>query len=84
MVPALDWVVISEIPSAEAFRQVARLRNMTLTIVTLLLAVVGAFAYLLSLIIVRPLDRLTQAASRVAGGDLGIGLPITGGGRSAI
>lgn len=79
-VPALDWVVISEIPSAEAFRQVARLRNMTLTIVTLLLAVVGAFAYLLSLIIVRPLDRLTQAASRVAGGDLDIGLPITGGG----
>ena len=78
--PALDWVVISEIPSAEAFRQVARLRNMTLTIVTFLLAVVGAFAYLLSLLIVRPLNRLTQAASRVAGGDLDIGLPVTGGG----
>jgi diguanylate cyclase (GGDEF)-like protein len=80
VVPALDWVVISEIPSAEAFRQVARLRNMTLTIVTFLLAVVGAFAYLLSLLIVRPLNRLTQAASRVAGGDLDIGLPVTGGG----
>jgi len=80
IVPALDWVVISEIPSAEAFRQVARLRNMTLTIVTFLLAVVGAFAYLLSLFIVRPLNRLTQAASRVAGGDLDIGLPVTGGG----
>ena len=80
VVPALDWIVISEIPSAEAFRQVARLRNMTLTIVTFLLAVVGAFAYLLSLLIVRPLNRLTQAASRVAGGDLDIGLPVTGGG----
>src|SRR5262245_1862662 len=80
IVPALDWVVISEIPSAEAFRQVARLRNMTLTIVTFLLAVVGAFAYLLSLFIVRPLNRLTQAASRVAGGDHDIGLPVTGGG----
>ena len=80
VVPALDWIVISEIPSAEAFRQVARLRNMTLTIVTFLLAVVGAFAYLLSLLIVRPLNRLTRAASRVAGGDLDIGLPVTGGG----
>ncbi len=79
-VPSLDWVVISEIPTVEAFSQVARLRNMTLGIVTLLLAVVGALAYLLSLLIVRPLDRLTHAASRVAGGDLDIGLPVTGGG----
>jgi diguanylate cyclase (GGDEF)-like protein len=52
----------------------------TLGIVTLLLAVVGALAYLLSLLIVRPLNRLTRAASRVAGGDLDIGLPVTGGG----
>jgi diguanylate cyclase (GGDEF)-like protein len=80
IVPALDWVVIAEIPSVEAFSQVARLRNVTVGIVALLLAIVGALAYLLSLLIVRPLDRLTQAASRVAGGDLDIGLPVTGGG----
>src|SRR5216110_1419426 len=59
VVPALNWVVVSEIPTAEAFQQVTRLRNVTLGIVTLLLAVVGALAYLLSLLIVRPLDRLT-------------------------
>jgi diguanylate cyclase (GGDEF)-like protein len=80
IVPALDWVVIAEIPAVEAFRQVARLRNVTVGIVALLLAIVGALAYLLSLLIVRPLDRLTKAASRVAGGDLDIGLPVTGGG----
>ncbi|HWC73163.1 MAG TPA: diguanylate cyclase, partial [Gemmatimonadales bacterium] len=80
LVPALDWVVVAEIPSSEAFRQVSRLRNVTLGIVTLLLAVVGALAYLLSLLIVRPLNRLTRAAGRVAGGDLDIGLPVTGGG----
>jgi len=80
VVPALDWIVVAEIPSVEAFRQVARLRNVTLGIVTLLLAVVGALAYLLSLLIVRPLNRLTRAAARVAGGDLDIGLPVTGGG----
>ena len=79
VVPALDWLVVAEIPTAEAFRQVARLRNVTLGIVTLLLAVVGALAYLLSLLIVRPLDRLTQAAAKVAKGDLDVGLPVTTG-----
>ena len=79
-VPSLNWLVVSEIPSAEAFQQVARLRNVTLGIVTLLLAVVGALGYLLSLLIVRPVDRLTQAAARVAKGDLDVGLPVTTGG----
>jgi diguanylate cyclase (GGDEF)-like protein len=78
-VPALDWIVVAEIPSVEAFRQVTRLRNVTLGIVTVLLAIVGALAYLLGLLIVWPLNRLTRAASRVAGGDLDIGLPVTGG-----
>jgi len=80
LVPALDWFVVSEIPSLEAFRQVARLRNVTLGIVTLLLAVVGALAYFLSLLVVRPLDRLSEAAGRVAKGDLDVGLPVTTGG----
>ncbi len=79
LVPALDWIVVSEIPTAEAFSQVARLRNVTLGIVLLLLAVVGALAYLLSLLIVRPLDRLTQAAGKVAKGDLDVDLPVTTG-----
>ena len=80
VVPALNWVVVSEIPSTEAFSQVTRLRNVTLGIVTLLLAVVGALAYLLSLLIVRPLNRLRQAAAKVAKGDLDVGLPVTTGG----
>ncbi len=80
VVPALNWVVVAEIPSTEAFRQVARLRNVTLGIVTLLLAVVGALAYLLSLLIVRPLGRLAQAAGNVAKGDLAGDLPVTTGG----
>jgi len=79
-VPALNWMLIAEIPSTEAFRQVARLRNVTLGIVTLLLAVVGALAYVLSMLIVRPLNRLTQAAGEVAKGDLDVGLPVTAGG----
>jgi len=80
VVPSLNWVVVAEIPSTEAFSQVRRLRNVTLGIVTLLLAVVGALAYLLSTLIVRPLNRLTQAAGEVARGDLAVGLPVTTGG----
>lgn len=76
-VPALNWMVVAEIPTTEAFRQVARLRNVTLGIVLLLLAVVGALAYLLSTLIVRPLNQLTQAATKVARGDLDVGLPVT-------
>ena len=78
-VPALNWLVIAEIPATEAFRQVARLRNVTLGIVTLLLAVLGALAYFLGMLIVRPLNRLTQAADKVAKGDLEVGLPVTTG-----
>src|SRR2546426_697203 len=84
VVPSLDWIVVSEIPTAEAFQQVARLRNVTLGIVLLLLAVVGALAYLLSLLIVRPLNRLTQAAAKVAKGELDVGLPVTPGGGSEV
>src|SRR6266850_515603 len=80
VVPALNWVLVSEIPATEAFRQVARLRNVTLGVVALLLEVVGALAYLISLLIVRPLNRLTQAAGTVAKGDLEVGLPVTTGG----
>lgn len=80
VVPSLDWVAVSEIPAAEAFRQVTRLRNVTLSVVAVLLAVVGALGYLLSLLIVRPLNRLSQAAGTVAKGNLEVGLPVTTGG----
>ena len=78
-VPALNWVVIAEIPATEAFRQVAHLRNVTLGIVLALLAVLGTLAYILGVLIVRPLNRLTQAAAKVAKGDLEVGLPVTTG-----
>ena len=79
-VPGLNWIVVTEIPSAEAFRQVTRLRNVTLLIVTALLAAVGALGYLLGTLIVRPLDRLTKGAAKVAAGDLGVDLPVVTGG----
>jgi diguanylate cyclase (GGDEF)-like protein len=78
-IPGLNWVVVTEIPTSEAFRQVARLRNVTLLIVAALLAAVGALGYFLGLLIVRPLSRLSQGAAKVAAGDLDVDLPVTGG-----
>src|SRR5207247_275178 len=79
-VPRLDWAVLAEVPASEAFRQVTRLRNVTVLIVAALLVAVGLFAYLLGLLITRPLGRLTRAAAKVAGGDLDVQLPVVGGG----
>ena len=79
-VPGLNWIVVTEIPTAEAFRQVARLRNVTALIVASLFAAVGALGYFLGLLIVRPLDRLTQGAAKVAAGDLEVDLPVVTGG----
>jgi len=79
-VPGLDWIVVTEIPTVEAFLQVARLRNVTALIVASLFAAVGALGYFLGLLIVRPLDRLTTGAAKVAAGDLEVDLPVVTGG----
>jgi diguanylate cyclase (GGDEF)-like protein len=79
-VQGLNWVVVGEIPAVEAFRQVAHLRNVTLLIVAALFAGVGLLGYFLGLLIVSPLDRLTQGASEVAKGDLDVDLPVVTGG----
>jgi len=76
----VPWSVVSEVPTEAAYLQVARLRNWTLLIVTLVLIVVGALAYGLGLLIVRPLERLRAGAAKVASGDLGVDLPVISGG----
>src|SRR3989442_262854 len=82
-VPRLRWAVVSEVPTARAYQQVIHLRNVTIGIVLALLAVIGAIAYFLSMLIVRPLNRLAQAAGKVAAGDLAVELPVAGGGGGA-
>jgi len=64
-VPQLRWAAVAELPRAEAARQLGRLRN-------------GAVVYVLGLVIVRPLERLTAAAAKVASGDLSVDLPVGG------
>ncbi|GMR12962.1 MAG: sensor domain-containing diguanylate cyclase [Gemmatimonadota bacterium] len=75
-VPRLDWAVVAEIPVQEAYSQIERLRDVSVALVSGLLLVGGFIAYRLSLLIVRPLDRLTTGAAEVAAGDLAVDLPV--------
>jgi diguanylate cyclase (GGDEF)-like protein len=73
-----DWTVLAQLPSAEAYEPITRLRNSTLMLVSFLLLIVGSAAYFIGLLIVRPLANLTAGAGAVAGGDLSVDLPVTG------
>ena len=73
----IGWGVVAEKKRAKAYAQIVRLRNLTLALVVGLLFLIGLAAYLLSLSLVRPLDRLTSGAGKVAGGDLEVDVPVS-------
>jgi diguanylate cyclase (GGDEF)-like protein len=73
----LGWGVVAEKEKAKAYAQIVRLRNLTLALVVGLLFLIGLAAYLLSLSLVRPLNRLTSGAGRVAAGDLEVDVPVS-------
>jgi diguanylate cyclase (GGDEF)-like protein len=77
-VPQLQWSVIAEVPSAEAFETVTSFRNLAMFVFVVLLGVVGWVAFRLGLLVVRPLERLAAGANVVSTGDLEVDLPITG------
>jgi diguanylate cyclase (GGDEF)-like protein len=79
-VPGLGWVVAAESQASEVYRELAHLRNVALLIVAVTLILVGSLGYALGLFIVRPLDRLTKAAAKVAAGDLHVDLTSARGG----
>ncbi len=75
-----EWGILTEIREADAYEQIIRIRNLTLLITVAVALVIGVSAYLLSFTIVRPLHRLTRGASEVANGNLGVEVPLVGGG----
>jgi diguanylate cyclase (GGDEF)-like protein len=79
-VGASNWGVLTELTQKQGFELVNRFRNITALVLTGLFVVVGLMAYLLGLMLVRPLDRLTRGAARVAGGDFDVVLPVVTGG----
>lgn len=78
MLPGPEWAVVAQMPAGEAYAEIARLRNSALLLVSVILVVVGAIAYLLGVVIVRPLARLAEGADAVAAGDLSVDLPEAG------
>ena len=72
--------VVAEISATAAFREVTRMRNLILLLVSTLLVGIGLIGYLLGLFIVRPLARLTKGAAKVAAGNLDVDLPVLSGG----
>jgi diguanylate cyclase (GGDEF)-like protein len=73
----LGWGVVAEKERVKAYAQIVRLRNVTLALVVGLLFFIGLAAYLLSLSLVRPLNRLTNGAGKVAAGDLEVDVPVS-------
>jgi class 3 adenylate cyclase len=71
-IEGLDWVIVAEIDSAEAFGPVDEFtRNLVLSSAIIVL-VVSLLSLIIAGIIVRPLRRLRDAARRIAAGEVGV------------
>jgi diguanylate cyclase (GGDEF)-like protein/PAS domain S-box-containing protein len=76
--PALGWGMVVKIDRDEALAQATRLRHITYFALALFLLVSGGAAYFLGRGVSRPLARLTDAADRIAAGDLAQRVPLDG------
>ena len=84
VLPRLGWGVVAEQERSRAFAGIVRLRNLSAAVGGTLLLGIGLIAYLLALSIVRPLDRLTAGAAKVAAGNLEVELPQAGRGELGV
>ena len=79
-IPQLRWAAVAETPRAEAMREAGVLRLRTVLLLIALLLGVGLLAFIAGSFITGPLERLSEAAGRVAAGDLSVELPAGGSG----
>jgi diguanylate cyclase (GGDEF)-like protein len=79
-IPQLRWAAVAEAPRAEALREAGALRMRTVLLLVFLVLAVGVVAFIVGVSITRPLEHLTDAAARVAAGDLTGELPPAGSG----
>jgi len=75
--PGLDWVIVAKIDKSEALAPVtAFARNIALSTAAIVL-IVSLLSLLFSRILTRPVKSLAAAVHRVAGGELGVAVPVT-------
>lgn len=79
-IPQLRWAVVVESPRAAPVDEAGTLGFRTVLLIVTLLVVVGLLAFMMGLLITRPLLQLSEAAARVAAGDLSVDLPASGSG----
>jgi len=79
-IPQLHWAAVAEAPRSEATREASALRTQTVLLLFALFVGIGLLTFGVGLVITRPLDRLTEAAARVASGDLSAEFPAGGSG----
>ncbi|MEN8211824.1 MAG: diguanylate cyclase [Thermodesulfobacteriota bacterium] len=73
----LSWGIVIEKNYNQVFADILlRLKNITLSMVALLLTIVGIAAFFVSYSILSPLKLLTNGAMRVAKGDFNVKLPV--------
>jgi len=72
-----NYAVVLERNYDELFADLVSLRNLTLSLVLLLLAITGFVAWLITRGILRPLETLKNSAEVVAAGNMEIKLPVT-------
>lgn len=76
-IPGLDWVLIARINKSEALAPVNRFaRNIALSTAAVVLAV-SLLALLFTRILTRPVKVLADGVRRIAGGEVGVTVPIT-------
>jgi len=71
-VGAVEWAVVAVQPEEEAFASIVDMRNMTLMVGGVLLAIAALLGALFARTISRPLSRLTGTMARLADGDLAV------------
>ena len=76
--PALRWGMVVKLDRAEALAPVSRLRSLGILIMLMTILTVLAAAFFIGRSIVRPLEELNSASSRIAAGDLGRRVPVGG------
>ena len=68
-IPLLDWGVVSQIDSSEAFSPVAHLENLNIVLAIIFTIMVGILGFAASIQITRPIMKLNESSTAVAHGD---------------
>ncbi len=75
-VEGTPWGVVAALDRDQLYSGLAAMREFTVLVVALLVAVIGFLAWRLSRYVLQPLGNLIRAAKRVADGDLEVTVPV--------